>query len=47
MRFQCTKEAINIQFKALPSSGTAGQRRAFHCQVLLSPYSAELCPYSC
>jgi len=37
----CTKEAINIQFKALPSSGTAGQRRAFHCQVLLSPYSAE------
>ncbi|XP_024380823.1 RNA polymerase II C-terminal domain phosphatase-like 1 [Physcomitrium patens] len=28
----CTREAINIQFKALPSNGV-GQRQAFRCQV--------------
>jgi hypothetical protein len=35
---QCTREAINIQFKALPTSGV-GQRQAFRCQVLVSPCS--------
>lgn len=33
MRLQCTREAINIQFKALPSTGV-GQRQSFRCQVL-------------